>query len=98
MKKKSPEIVLDFVNWIFVEGVLTETVGGFRQEDFQWESSWKNPPTEIKKKKKGKKPREMLKMWTEFILYFRRQNTEFSTDIKIEIAITTAACRILFWF
>ena len=48
--------------------------------------------------KKGKKPREMLKMQTEFILYFRGQNTEFSTDIKIEITETTASCRIRFWF
>ena len=37
-------------------------------------------------------------MQTEFILSFRRQNTEFSTDIKIEIAITTAACRIRYGF
>ena len=48
--------------------------------------------------KKGKKPREMLKMQIEFISYFRGQNTEFSTDIKIEIAKTTAARRIRFWF
>ena len=50
------------------------------------------------KKKKGKKPWEMLKIQTEFILYFRGQNTEFSTDIKIEITETTAACRIRFGF
>ena len=49
-------------------------------------------------KKKGKKPREMLKMQIEFISSFRGQNTEFFAHIKIEITKTTAACRIRFWF
>ena len=48
--------------------------------------------------KKGKKLWEMLKIQTEFILSFRGQNTEFSTDIKIEITETTAACPIRFGF
>ena len=46
---------MGFVKWIFVEVVSTETVGGFRGVDFQLESTWRNPPTEIKKKK-GNKP------------------------------------------
>ena len=37
-------------------------------------------------------------MQIEFILSFRGQNTEFSTDIKIEITETTAACPIRFRF
>ena len=48
--EKSPEILVGFVKWIFVEVVSTETAGGVRQVDFQLESTWRTPPTEIKKK------------------------------------------------
>ena len=75
--EKSPEILVGFVKWIFVEVVSTETAGGFRQVDFQLESTWRTPPTEIKKNK-GNKPLilPILAKWS-IEKYLTEQKTKY---------------------